>query len=290
VVEQGRYHLDFSHPAAREHLDRVIDFLVGELGAGYLKMDYNINIGPGTDRDGASAGAGLLAHNRAFLQWLDALLDRYEGLTVESCSSGGMRKDYALLSRCQLQSTSDQQDFLRYPPIAAAVPMAVAPEQAAVWAYPQPGWRDNEITFTLCSALLGRVHLSGHLDKMDEHERRLVAEGVAAYKQLRQALAGAVPFWPLGLPRWEDHWFALGMRATGATYISVWHRGALGLGHQEEEPSRVSLPVAHLKNANVAAAVLYPAAGSAQVAWHPEEASLHVTLPEVPSACLVTLR
>ena len=59
-------------------------------------------------------------------------------------------------TRCQLQSTSDQQDFLRYPAIAAAAPAAMAPEQAAVWAYPQPAWSDDEIAFTLCSALLGR--------------------------------------------------------------------------------------------------------------------------------------
>ena len=116
VVEQGRYHLDLRHPAALPHLDRVIDFLVGTLGVGYLKLDYNITVGPGTDTGGLSPGVGMLDHNRAHLEWLDRVLDRYPGLTIENCSSGGMRTDYALLSRLQLHSTSDQQDFLRYPP------------------------------------------------------------------------------------------------------------------------------------------------------------------------------
>ncbi len=61
VVEHGRYHLDLRHPAAVKHLDEVVDFLVGDLGVGYLKLDYNINGGPGTDTGGGSAGAGLLA-------------------------------------------------------------------------------------------------------------------------------------------------------------------------------------------------------------------------------------
>jgi hypothetical protein len=52
VVEQGRYHLDFSRPAAGEYLDRVVDFLVEDLGVGYLKMDYNMNVGPGTETGG----------------------------------------------------------------------------------------------------------------------------------------------------------------------------------------------------------------------------------------------
>jgi len=70
VADCGRYQLDLRHPAAVAHLDRVVDRLVCDLGAGYLKLDYNINIGPGTETDGAAAGVGLLGHNRALLRWL----------------------------------------------------------------------------------------------------------------------------------------------------------------------------------------------------------------------------
>jgi hypothetical protein len=57
---------------------------------------------------------------------------------------------------------------------------------------------------------LGRVHLSGHLDQMSCHQRDLVAEAVRVYKNIRADLGLAVPFWPLGLPRWADLWIALG--------------------------------------------------------------------------------
>jgi alpha-galactosidase len=213
VIEQARYQLDLRHPAAVTHLDETIDFLVGELGVGYLKLDYNITVSPGTEGGGLSAGAGMLEHNRAHLLWLDRVLDRHPGLTIENCASGGMRTDYALLSRLQLQSTSDQQDYRRYPPIAAAAPAAIAPEQSAVWAYPQPEFSDDEIAFTLCSAMLGRIHLSGHIDEMSPPQRDLVAQAVQVYKAIRSDLAHAVPFWPLGLPRWPDPVVALGMRA-----------------------------------------------------------------------------
>ena len=56
VVEHGRYHLDLRHPAAVKHLDEVVDFLVGDLGVGYLKFDYNIDVAPGPDTGGLSAG------------------------------------------------------------------------------------------------------------------------------------------------------------------------------------------------------------------------------------------
>jgi hypothetical protein len=82
--------------------------------------------------------------------------------------------------------------------------LAVAPEQAAVWAYPQPSFTDDEISFAMCSALLGRIHLSGHIDQMSQRQHGMVTEAVEVYKAIRADLAEAVPFWPLGLPCWTD--------------------------------------------------------------------------------------
>jgi len=286
VVEHGRYHLDLRHPAAVKHLDQVVDFLVGELRVGYLKMDYNIAVGPGPDTSGLSVGAGLLAANRAQLDWLDAVLDRHPGLVIENCSSGGMRTDYALLSRMQLQSTSDQQDYLRYPPIASAAPAAIAPEQAAVWAYPQPEFTDDEIAFTMASAMLGRVHLSGRLDRMSDPQLELVAEAVRLYKtSLRSAVALSAPFWPLGLPRWDDPWIALGLRAPDVSHLTVWRRGR----GQATDADRVTLPVPHLRGRQVTARVLYPSNASAAAAWNADPGTLTVALPRIPSACVVRL-
>jgi len=290
VVEHGRYHLDLRHRAAVKRLDEVVDFLVGDLGVGYLKLDYNINAGPGTETGGVSAGAGLLEHNRAYLQWLDRLLDRYPALTIENCASGGMRIDYANLSHLQLQSTSDQQDYLRYPPIAAAAPAAIAPEQAAVWAYPQPAFTDDEIAFTLCSAMLGRIHLSGHIDQMSQRQRSLVADAVRVYKAIRADVALAVPFWPLGLPGWTDSWLALGLRAPDASYVTAWRRGPVGGSPDDGGPALMTLSVPHLRGVPATPEVLYPGQAPAEVRWHAAEGELAVVLPRSPSACVLALR
>lgn len=289
VVEHGRYHLDLRHPAAVKHLDEVTDFLVGDLGIGYLKLDYNINAGPGTETGGLSAGTGLLEHNRALLRWLDRLLDRHPSLTLENCASGGLRMDYAMLSRVQLQSTSDQQDYLRYAAIAAAAPVAVAPEQAAVWAYPQPSFTDDEISFAMCSALLGRIHLSGHIDQMSQRQHGMVTEAVEVYKAIRADLAEAVPFWPLGLPCWTDPRLALGMRAPRATYLAAWRRPPGG-SPQAGEPDGIALPVRHLRGVTATPEVLYPRDAGAGVSWNAAGGVLALSLPRTPSACLIRLR
>lgn len=298
VVEHDRFHLDLRHPAAVNLLDKVAGYLVGELGIGYLKLDYNINVAPGTDLGGSSAGAGLLGHNRAYLDWLDKLLDRYPGLVIENCSSGGMRTDYALLSRLQLQSTSDQQDFRRYPVIAASAPAAMTPEQAGVWAYPQPGFSQEEIALTLCSALLGRIHLSGHLDHMSEQQRGLVARAVTVYKQIRPDVAAGLPFWPLGLPGWTDPWVALGIRAGSRSYLAIWHRGAIMAGQPAAGGRRqdsdgvltASLPIRHLRGLAAGCEVLFPGPSGTETRWDADSGTLAITLPAPPSACLIRIR
>jgi alpha-galactosidase len=303
VVEHGRYHLDLRHPAAVKHLDETIDYLVGDLGVGYLKLDYNIRIDPGPDSGGQSAGAGLLGHSRALLDWLDRVLTRHPGLTLENCASGGMRADYAMLARLQLQSTSDQQDLLRYPAISAAAPAAMTPEQAGIWAYPQPELTPEQNAFTLCGALLGRVHLSGHLDQMAPDQRRLVADAVGVYKAIRADLAEATPFWPLGLPGWDDSWVALGLRTAERSYVLVWRRGpqapagapvashwpALPGRDVPGDPEQARLPVPHLAGWPVRSEVLFPDSYVTRQQWDPDRAELVVALPAPPAACLVRL-
>ena len=249
VVEHGRHQLDLSHPAARKHLDEVVDRLVDDLGIGYLKLDYNITPGLGTD--GAdSPGAGLLAHNRAYLDWLDGVRERHPGLVVENCASGAMRADYALLSRLDLQSTSDQQNPLRYPPIAAAAPAWILPEQAANWVYPQPGMSDEEIVLTVCTGLAGRPYLSGRADLLDEHQRALVRAGVEVHRQMRADLARSHAVWPLGLPGWDDPWVCVGLTGADVLHLVVWHRAGA--------PDATRLPLPTLRGRDLDVAVAYP--------------------------------
>ena len=136
VYDRSRYQLDFRNPEVIEHVNEVIDRVVKDYGVGYIKMDYNIEPGIGTELGAESVGQGLLEHEKAYLNWLDDVFARYPDLVIENCSSGGLRIDYALLSRYSIQSTSDQEDYRNYATIAANAVAGVTPEQAAVWSYP----------------------------------------------------------------------------------------------------------------------------------------------------------
>ena len=249
VREAQRFHLDLSHPAARAHLDEVVDRLVNDFGVGYFKMDYNINPGAGSDRDQRSPGAGLLRHNRAQLDWLDSVLDRHPKLIIENCSSGAMRMDPATMSRLQLQSTSDQQDPVRYATIAAAAPMSILPEQAGNWAYPNVEMDDETTGFALTNGILGRLYLSGYLNRLQDFQLSLVNEAIAVHKEIRTEIVTSYPSWPLDLPQWEDPVVALALHAGTATYVAVWQRA---------ETASVSLSLPALAGDRVRVSTLFP--------------------------------
>jgi alpha-galactosidase len=269
VEEHERFHLDLRHPAAIQHLDSVVDRLVADFGIGFFKFDYNINPGAGTDLDASSPGHGLLEHNRAHLAWLDALYERHPELIIENCASGAMRMDFAMLSRMQLQSTSDQQDYRLYPSIAATAPLSMLPEQAASWAYPQPEMSDEEAAFCLVTGLLGRFYLSGYLNRMSPEQRALVREAVGVAKQLRPAIASSAPLWPTGLPCSTDAQLSMGLRSGGSHYVSVWNTGA------NDEPIRLRLPA--LRQRDIVVETVFPKALREWTThWNPEEGVLTV--------------
>ena len=74
--------------------------------------------------------------------------------------------------------------------------------------------------------LAGRLYLAGFLYELTEGQCESVRDAVALHKRLRARLAGSEPFWPLGLPRWDDEVVCLGLRHQNGSVIAVWDRGA----------------------------------------------------------------
>lgn len=281
VTEWDRHQLDLRHPAARAHLDAVVDRLVHDYGVGYLKLDYNIDIGAGTDGpDGRdSPGDGLLGHNRAYLDWLDGVLDRHPTLVVESCAAGGSRTDHAILSRLPIHSVTDQQAFRLLPAIAAAAPTAVTPEQGAIWAYPLPGQSDAELGMVMVSAMLGRVHLSGRPDLLTEHQMTVVRAALDTYKSYRRLLPTARARWPLGLPGWRDGRLALALTMEDdTTLLAVWRR--------DGAPKDVTVPLPWMPEGHDPR-ILFGAGPEAVLDWDDRGRTLRVGLAAERSAVLI---
>ena len=277
VYDRSRYQLDFSNPEVSAYADSVIDRLVKDYGVGYIKMDYNIEPGIGTEVNCDSVGEGLMRHEKAYLAWLDGVFARYPELIIENCSSGGMRIDYAMLSRYSIQSTSDQDDYRRYATIAANAPTGLCPEQSAIWSYPLTDGDREEVVFNMVNAMTQRIHQSGHLANLSPERMSLVKEALECYKSIREDIKRSVPFWPLGLSHIGDEWVTLGLKAGNKAYLAVWRRQ----GNNE----CCNIPIRYATE-NAKARCIYPSFDEGKHMFNPLSRSLSVKLPECFTARL----
>ncbi|MGM0123123.1 alpha-galactosidase [Enterococcus sp. AZ194] len=284
VIDRDRYQLDFRNPAVQAFADEIITRVVEEYGVGYIKMDYNIDAGAGTDYHSDSLGAGLLEHNRAYLAWLDKQFEKYPDLIIENCSSGGMREDYALLSRHSLQSTSDQENYVMTGAIAANASSLMTPEQAAVWSYPLRTGDINEVVFNMANAMLLRIHQSGHLAELSDDRKAMVKEAIKTYKEeLRQYIPISSPVYPLNkFANFEDEWFSFGWQAEGKIYFAVWKK--------EPEQDVITLDFAKFKNKEVDLRLVYPKEWSWQSSWNQTDGLLSLSFEGTNTARVFCLK
>ena len=275
VFKNSRLLLDFRNPEVRAYLDQVIARLVSEYGVGYIKMDYNVDTLQGTELNADSFGQGLLAHNRAHLAWLDSIVNRYPELVIENCGSGGGRMDYAMLSRLQLQSMTDQEDYLKLPAILVGASAAVLPEQLAIWSYPLQNADADQASFNMVTAMMCRIHQSGRLDSLSTEASAQVTEGIRIYKEfLRKHIPAAVPFYPLGTSdvTSREAQLALGMRSPEQALLGVW---------RIDGPANTRVPIASSNPK-----LVYPTNLGINVTA--EDGAVKVEFPRAHMACLIS--
>ena len=266
VVIHNRRFLDYRHPKVIEYMTDSVRYMVESLGAEYIKLDFNQDCAVGTDVNAISFGEGLESAARAYLDWVDSLRKAYPNVIFETCSSGGMRMDYGTLSHFSIVSTSDQISYKKYPYIVGNILSAVLPEQAAVWSYPVDSkvegfaptrkWvdqnvSDEQIIMNMINGFLGRMHLSSHIELLNEKKIGLVKEGIEYYNSLKDIKSIAVPYMPLGFTGFGKKLIASGLLTDKRLYLAVWNLdGKLNVNIPLEGISPVSAKIAYPKSSS----------------------------------------
>jgi alpha-galactosidase len=106
----GRHQLvlNLNIPQAFDYLVERMSWLLGEHAIDYVKWDMNREL----VQPGHNGKAAADAQTRQFYRLLDVLGERFPHIEFESCSSGGGRIDYEVLSRSHRFWASDNNDAL----------------------------------------------------------------------------------------------------------------------------------------------------------------------------------
>lgn len=181
VITAGtRRFLDLRKPEVVAHLTERVIGLLREGHFGYLKVDYNENIGLGVD-GAESLGEGLRQHLAGVQAFFRKLRAELPDLIIENCSSGGHRLEPSMIGLTAMSSFSDAHECREIPIIAANLHRLMLPRQSQVWAVLRARETRQRIVYLLTGGFLGRLCLSGDFPTLEPAQRALVDQAIALY-------------------------------------------------------------------------------------------------------------
>lgn len=178
---------DMTDPWVKDYLTgRVID-LLRKHGFGYVKIDYNENIGVGCD-GAESLGEGLRQRVEASQEFFRTMTREMPELVIENCSSGGHRLEPSMMELVSQASFSDAHECVSIPIIAANLHRVIRPEQSQIWAVLHGSDTMDRIYYLLAATCLGRMCLSGDIFDLDQAQWDAVRKGIAFYDRVKEII------------------------------------------------------------------------------------------------------
>lgn len=185
---KNRRFFDLRKESVNNYLnERMLRFLKDN-GFGYIKIDYNDNIGIGCDTPQppeTAVGEGGRQLQEESLNWLDKLKAAVPDIVIENCSSGGSRIEPLRMSKVSMCSFSDAHECNEIPLVAANVSRVVPARQSQIWAVIRETDSDERIVWSVTSAMIGRICLSGDIWKVSEQKIKLINDGLRFYNNIK---------------------------------------------------------------------------------------------------------
>ena len=184
TYQTERRFLDFRKKEVWDYLDKKLIKMLKDNGFGYLKVDYNAPIGFGADTENGSPAEGLREHLEAVGRYYNHLRKELPELVIEICSSGGHRLTPEWMRIGNMGSFSDAHEGEAIPLVGANTQMLIPMERNQIWAVLRAENDAKRLYYSLAAGFLGRLCLSGEIDKLAPWQKKIMFEAVDFYKRI----------------------------------------------------------------------------------------------------------
>ena len=187
VTVRNQYVLNLQIPEVLSYLVERLDTLLSEYNIRYIKWDMNRELVQASHQ-GKPAYHGQV---EAYYRLVDEVRKRHPQVEIETCSGGGGRVDFEVLSRTHRFWASDNNDALERQTIQKGAsyfyPLEITGAHIGT-AHCHTTSRRQSAGFRGITALFG--HMGVELDpvRTPEQEKQVFAEDIALYKSLRHLL------------------------------------------------------------------------------------------------------
>jgi len=103
-------------------------------------------------------------------------------LVIEVCASGGHRLEPSMLGLASMASFSDAHESLEIPIIAANLHRLILPRQSQIWSVLHASDTHQRLAYSLAAGFLGRLCLSGEIDRLNSEQWSLVRKAIHFYE------------------------------------------------------------------------------------------------------------
>lgn len=235
ISSRHQYVLDLTRPEVGDYLFQRMHELLSAHNISYVKWDMNRDI----HHPGSQGRAAASRQMRAVYALIDRLRTAHPGLEIESCSSGGGRADYGILSRTDRIWTSDSNDALDRQTIQRGASHFFPLEVLGAHVGPAKchiTGRRLSMRMRVATALFGHMGLELDLLKEDAGDLDVLKAGIALHKRHR-GLIHSGDFHRLDTP---NHLNAIGVVAKDQSEaLFSWCNLT---GHRETLPGRLHVP------------------------------------------------
>jgi len=174
-------------PWSWEHLnDKIIGMMKRE-GLKYIKLDSNESLGAGID-GAESFGEALRKYSLKMEDFYKKITEEIPDAVIENVSAGGARAIYSFTNKSSLTSFSDSFDVPNNPIVSANMLRLIPARQNLIWCILDKTYDANRVYYSLCSATLGRMCLSGDVAALNDEQNRLLDEFIAYYRKCVPAI------------------------------------------------------------------------------------------------------
>lgn len=235
VPFRSQYVLDLTRTEVSDYLFDHLHKLLSDHDISYIKWDMNRDI----HHPGSRSRPAASQQTRSVYALIDRLRAARPDLEIESCSSGGGRADYGILSRTDRIWTSDSNDALDRQIIQRGASHFFPLEIMGAHVGPETchiTGRRLSMNLRVATALFGHMGMELNLLQESEDSLSILKAGIALHKQHRD-LIHAGDFHRLDTPA---HVNAVGVVAPDQTEaLFSWCNLT---GHRETLPGRFHVP------------------------------------------------
>lgn len=174
---------DFRNPETVAFLQEKIIRFLKDSGFGYLKVDYNCNIGMACDGN-ESEGEAFRKYMQSVADFFQLIKKEIPDIIIENCSSGGMRLDPVMTGVTAMSSFSDAHECFEFPIVAANLHYLLPPCQSQIWCVLKPEYDADRFAYTICAGFLGRICWSGDITGLSESQMNEIRDAEEFYTEV----------------------------------------------------------------------------------------------------------